>query len=107
MENMMSNEWKDKYFDEKFKGIAANFTTLTDKVDENTKLTEQLKRSHSQTNREVRRIKNEVFGTANKKTDIPQNFWYDPKVRQALLYISAAILAIAGAFTGLDLGGLL
>lgn len=92
------SEWKDKYFEEKFKNLG-------DAVKENTKLTKQTLKLGEKNSERITKIEGEVFGQPQPKNLPP--FYKDPKVVQALLYISLALLLLVAAATQTDIRGLL
>lgn len=103
----MSEEWKDKYFDEKFKNLATSITNVHREVKANTKVTEEVKNQAIETNSRVLKLEAEVFPEINlKKKDLPP-FYRDPKFIQVLLYSSLALLLLVAAATRFDIGKLL
>lgn len=107
MDTAMSDEWKDKYFDEKFKNLASSITSIHREVQTNTKLTQQVKEQASEIGSRVIKLEGAVFPEEKlQKKDLPP-FYRDPKTIQVFLYLSLALLLLVAAATRYDVGKLL
>lgn len=104
VENVMS-EWKDKYFEEKFKNVDSSIGRVLEKVSENTELTKEIKKSGEENTSRIIAIEAEVFQKPRKE-DLPA--WYkDPKVIQIILFVVFIIAGVLSLFLGIDLKGIL
>jgi hypothetical protein len=104
-EEEMSSEWKDKYFEEKFKGVSQSIGTVLEKVKENTDLTKEVKANGEKNTERIAAIEAEVFQKPREK-DLPE--WYkDPKVIQIILSVTFIIAGVLSLFLGIDLKGVL
>lgn len=104
MEAIMS-EWKDKYFEEKFKNVNTSIDRVLEKVSENTDLTKEIKRGGEKNTERIIAIEAEVFQKPREK-DLPP-FYRDPKVVQIILLIVFIIAGVISLFLGIDLKGIL
>lgn len=104
MEATMS-EWKDKYFEEKFKNVDASINRVLEKVSENTDLTKDIKKNGEANTERIVKIEAEVFQKPRKE-DLPA--WYrDPKVVQIILLIVFIIAGVISVLLGIDIKGVL
>lgn len=104
MEATMS-EWKDKYFEEKFKNVDSSINRVLEKVSENTDLTKEIKKSGEKNTERIIAIEAEVFQKPRKE-DLPA--WYrDPKVVQIILLIVFIIAGVISVLLGIDIKGIL
>lgn len=104
MEAIMS-EWKDKYFEEKFKNVDSSINRVLEKVSENTALTKEIKRGGEKNTERIIAIEAEVF-QKSRKQDLPA--WYrDPKVVQIILLIVFIIAGVISLLLGIDIKGVL
>ena len=97
-------EWKDRYFEAKFKNVDSSIGRVLEKVSENTELTKEIKKSGEKNTARISAIEAEVFQKPREK-DLPT--WYkDPKVIQIILFITFIIAGVLSLFLGIDLKGL-
>lgn len=104
MESVMTanrSDFESRYFDL----IQDALDRLENKVDHNTKLTEQVKVQAEKTNGRVNVLEKEVFGKV-KPSDLPP-FWRDPKVISIIFNISLAVLVLVIAATKVNIQDLL
>lgn len=101
----MAIDYKEKYFDEKFKSIDTNFREIAKDLKANTSLTREVKTQAEKTNGRVTKLEEEVFGKVKAK-DLP-NVWRDPKVISIVFNVSLAVLILVIAATKVDVGVLL
>lgn len=99
------SEWKDKYFEEKFKNVDSSINRVLEKVSENTDLTKDIKRSGEKNTERIIAIEAEVFQKPRKE-DLPP-FYRDPKVIQIILLIVFIIAGVIAMFLGIDIKGVL
>lgn len=104
MEAIMS-EWKDKYFEEKFKNVNTSIDRVLEKVTENTDLTKEIKRGGEKNTERIIAIEAEVFQKPRVK-DLPP-FYRDPKVVQIILLIVFIIAGVISLILGIDIKGIL
>lgn len=105
MEAAVMSEWKDKYFEEKFKNVDSSINRVLEKVSENTALTKEIKKSGEKNTERIIAIEAEVFQKPRKE-DLPQ-WWRDPKVVQIILLIVFIIAGVISVLLGIDIKGVL
>jgi GTP1/Obg family GTP-binding protein len=106
MENVMSDEWKDKYFEEKFKNSEARDAEIMKAIRANTRLTEKVKDQAEATNGRVLKLEDAVYKEKPNPSALPP-FYRDPKVIQIGVYVTLAGLLLVAAATRVDVTGLL
>jgi hypothetical protein len=102
------SEFEDRYF-----GLLQDsMDRLEKKIDDNTKLTEQVSRKQDYTNgkvaqniKDIGELQKEVFGKI-KPSDLPP-IWRDPKFLSIVFNVSLAVLVLIAALTRIDIGGFL
>ncbi len=105
MEAAVMSEWKDKYFEEKFKNVDSSINRVIEKVSENTALTKEIKKDGAKNTERIIAIEAKVFQKPREK-DLPP-FYRDPKVVQIILPIVFIIAGVIALFLGIDLKGIL
>lgn len=104
MDDDQMSEWKDKYFEEKFKNVDSSIGRVLEKVSENTDLTKEIKKSGEKNTERISAIEAEVFQKPREKY-LPE--WYkDPKVIQIILFITFIIAGVVSLLLGIDLKGI-
>lgn len=106
MEMTMSDEWKDKYFEEKFKNVTDAVSGVRADIRKNTSLTEEVKKQAEATNGRVLKLEDTVYKQKPNASNLPP-FYRDPKVIQIGVYVALAGLLLVAAATRVDVTGLL
>lgn len=105
MEATIMSEWKDKYFEEKFKNVDSSINRVLEKVSENTDLTKDIQKEGRANADRIMAIEAEVFQKPQVKNLPP--FYRDPKVVQIILLIVFIVAGIIAMLLGIDLKGVL
>jgi hypothetical protein len=100
MELTMPQDYREKYFDEKFKNIDSGFERLEKVIAENTRLTREVKDENVEIDNRLGVLERDKTGEVKKK-DLPP-FLSDPIVRKTLFILSLSLLAIVIAATQVD-----
>ncbi|ATW62205.1 hypothetical protein CQ476_04 [TM7 phage DolZOral124_53_65] len=95
------DEWKDRYFDQKFKNVEVSINHVLEKVRENSELTREMKKENEESSQRIAVIEAEVFHKTRKE-DMPP-FYRDPKVVQVILLISFIAAGVISLLLGIDI----
>lgn len=101
MTSKRQSDFEDRFYD----FIQSALNRLENKIDGNTKLTEQVKVQAEKTNGRVGALEKEVFGRI-KPSDLPP-WWRDPKLMGFLFNISLALVLLLAFLTRVNIAELL
>lgn len=106
----MSEEWRERYFDEKFKSLDKSIKSVSEDLSANTNLVIEVKKQAEKTNGRVTRLEEwrKTFKTGDdiKEKDLPA-VWRDPKFIGLVFNFSLIILIIVATLTGINVTSIL
>lgn len=106
----MAIDYKEKYFDEKFKSLDQSIGSIANDLRANTELTKEVKAQAERTNGRVTRLEEwrKAFKTGDniKEKDLPAA-WRDPKFIGLVFNFSLIILIIVATLAGINVTSIL